>query len=79
MNVITLQKAVANLNWHINFYEFCREILQKHNWTDRRLEKDAYCLEKWRDWQKLNKALHLFDDETLERIVTVYERRHKNK
>ncbi len=73
MNVKDLQKAVANLNWNINFYTFCREILQKDNLTNEQLENDAFCLEKWQEWQKFNKALHLFDDDTLERIITVYE------
>jgi hypothetical protein len=74
MDFKDLQKAVANLNWNMNFHTFCREILEKDNLTNEQLEKDAYCLEKWQKWQGFNKALHLFDDETLERIVAVYER-----
>ena len=69
-----LQKAVASLNWNLNFYTFCREILQKEDITPEQLENDAYCLEKWQQWQELNKALNLFDDDALERIIAVYER-----
>lgn len=79
MQIKQLQKAVANLNWNMSFYEFCREILRKENWTKEQLENDAYCLEKWKDWQKFNSALHCFDNETLNRIVTVYEQRQRNQ
>lgn len=73
MDFKNLQIAVANLSWNMNFYRFCREILKKENWTNEQLENDNFCLEKWKNWQKLNSALHFFDDETLEQIVAVYE------
>ena len=73
----------------MNFHEFCREILLKNGLTgnepenlteeelvslaNQRLENEPYCLEKWQDWQKLNSALYSFDNETLERIIIVYE------
>ena len=95
MDFKQLQKAVANLNWNLSFHEFCREILLRDGLTgnetenlteeelvslaNQRLENDPYCLEKWQDWQKLNDALHFFDDETLERIITVYEQRQTNR
>ena len=72
MDFKQLQKAVANLNWNINFQTFCRSILQK-NATNEQLENDSYCLEKWQQWQEFNRALHLFDDDTLERIISLYE------
>ena len=79
MDFKQLQKAVANLSWNMSFYEFCREILRKENWTNEQLENDNYCLEKWKKWQELNSALHSFDDESLKRIITVYEQREVNR
>ncbi len=75
----TLQLAVTSLHWNLDFYEFCHQILQKDDWTEERIENDYYCIEKWEKWQQLNRALHLFDRETLKRIITVYERRQRNK
>ena len=79
MDFKQLQVAVANLSWNMNFYDFCQEILRKKNWTNEQLENDNYCLEKWKQWQKLNSTLHFFDDETLERIVSLYEQRSINR
>ena len=79
MNLEQLQKAVSNLNWNLDFYNFCREVLQKDHQTNEQLENDAYCLEKWEYWQKLNGELHCFDNETFNRIVTVYEQRQTNQ
>ena len=75
----TLQLAVTYLYWNLDFYEFCQQILQKDDWTEERIENDYYCTEKWEKWRDLNRALHLFDRETLKHIVTVYERRQRNK
>lgn len=79
MQIEQLQKAVANLNWNLSFYDFCRDILEKNNQTNEQLENNTYCLEKWEDWQKFNSALHYFDSETIERIVNVYEQRQINQ
>ena len=74
MDFKTLQKAVANLSWELNFYDFCRSILEK-DFSSQELELDPYCQEKWKDWQKLNSALHAFDNKRLERNLEVYQRR----
>lgn len=74
MNTIefkTLQTAVSNLYWNLNFFQFCHEIL-KVDRPDEQLETDCYCLEKWELWQKFNTALNTFDDEILSRIITTY-------
>lgn len=71
MEFKAIQQAVANLNWNLNFYTFCREILQV-DFSNESLERDAYCLEKWEKWQKFNSALHFFDDETIKRILDTY-------
>ncbi len=75
----TLQVAVTYLYWNLDFYEFCQQILQKDDWTEERIENDYYCLEKWDKWRDLNRALHLFDCETLKCIIAVHERRQRNK
>ena len=75
----TLQLAATSLHWNLDFYEFCQQILQKDDWTEVQIENDYYCIEKWEKWQQLNRALHLFDRETLKRIIAVYERRQRNK
>ena len=56
----------------MDFHNFCRSILQKQG-TNEQLENDAYCLEKWQKWQEFNRALYFFDNDTLERIVALYE------
>ena len=73
------QLAVTHLHWNLDFYEFCQQILQKDEWTEERIENDYYCVEKWKKWQELNRALHLFDRETIERIVSLYQQKQGSK
>ena len=74
MDFKLFKQAVANLNWKLNYFEFCQQIL-KINEQQEFLEKDQYCLKKWEQWQLLNKTLDSFNEDTLERIISVYESR----
>ena len=72
MNFKLFKKAVSTLNWKLDYFEFCEQILGEKQKREL-LVQSKYCLKKWQQWQILNTTLDSFNENTLERIISVYE------
>ncbi len=72
MDFKLFKKAVSTLNWKLDYFEFCEQILQNKQKREL-LVQTTHCLKKWQQWQILNNALDSFNEDTLERIISVYE------
>ncbi len=72
MNFKLFKQAVSTLHWKLDYYEFCEQILGKKQKREL-LTQDKYCLKQWQQWQLLNNALDSFNEDTLERIISIYE------
>jgi hypothetical protein len=57
----TFVEAIGGFAWNNDFYEFCN-VLQFNS-------EHSYALEKWQDFQVLNKALGQFDIQSLHKLV----------
>lgn len=54
-------EAIGGFAWNNDFYEFCN-VLQFNS-------EHSYALEKWQQFQALNKALGQFDVQSLHKLV----------
>ena len=71
MDFKLFKQAVSKLNWKLDYFEFCEQILQKKQKREL-LVQSKHCLRQWQQWQLLNNALDSFNEDTLERIISVY-------
>ena len=72
MDFKLFKQALSHLNWRLDYFEFCEQILGKKQQRNILL-RDNYSLKKWEHWQLLNKTLNSFNEDALERMISTYE------